>query len=202
MAATIAMHPSSTVLGKPHDEAFGIEDSTAVAFRTAQGVRTRYLPVPYPPNTSFPLTLEPTIAGQPVDSIVSAVRSLVSAGEIRNLLTAHGAIYFRNLGLSSAEHFSQFANAIGWIPHEDIGNPVRRTVHAYNVANANEGPNTQPVYPHNEFGLSPHFPAYVLFYCASEPETGGETPINNSIVLYEELKKRHPEFIDGIEEKV
>lgn len=31
---------------------------------------------------------------------------------------------------------------------------------------------------------------------------GGETPINNSIALYEELKKRHPEFIEEIEKKV
>jgi len=31
---------------------------------------------------------------------------------------------------------------------------------------------------------------------------GGETPINNSITLYEELKQRHPEFINGIERKV
>lgn len=97
--------------------------------------------------------------------------------------------------------FSRFAHAFGWAPHEDIGNPVRRVVHAKNVASANEGPNTQPVYPHNEFGLSPHFPAYVFFYCVSPPETGGETPINNSIVLYRRLKERHPQFIKDIEKK-
>ncbi|EOD52259.1 putative taurine catabolism dioxygenase protein [Neofusicoccum parvum UCRNP2] len=44
-------------------------------------------------------------------------------------------------------------------------------------------------------------PTYVLFFCASAPETGGETPINNSIVLYRQLKEKHPEFIDEIEKK-
>lgn len=30
----------------------------------------------------------------------------------------------------------------------------------------------------------------------------GETPINNSIAFYEELRKRHPEFVEEIEQKV
>ena len=32
--------------------------------------------------------------------------------------------------------------------------------------------------------------------------TGGETPINNSIVLYQKLKETHPEFIEEVEKKV
>jgi hypothetical protein len=36
-----------------------------------------------------------------------------------------------------------------------------------------------------------------LIHCA-----GGETPINNSIVLYQGLKEKHPEFIEEIEKKV
>jgi hypothetical protein len=31
---------------------------------------------------------------------------------------------------------------------------------------------------------------------------GGETPINNSIVLYDALKKEFPEFIDEVDKKV
>jgi hypothetical protein len=31
---------------------------------------------------------------------------------------------------------------------------------------------------------------------------GGETPINNSIILYESLKAKHPEFIRELREKV
>jgi hypothetical protein len=33
------------------------------------------------------------------------------------------------------------------------------------------------------------------------PILGGETPINNSVVLYKELKERHPEFIEELEKK-
>ncbi|KAL2000780.1 hypothetical protein VTN02DRAFT_2645 [Thermoascus thermophilus] len=156
---------------------------------------------PYPENTAFPLALSPTKPELPLGDLLASIRKLSAAGKIEELLNRHGAIYLKDLGLRSAEEFSQFASAFGWRPHEDIGNPVRRTVVADNVATANEGPNTMPVYPHNEFGLSPHYPAYVLFYCASAPETGGETPINNSIVLYERLREVVPEFLKELEEK-
>jgi alpha-ketoglutarate-dependent taurine dioxygenase len=121
----------------------------------------------------FPLSLAAPASKTPLPDLVAAVRQASRDGTIRSYLDRHGGIYFQDLGLETADEFSRFAHAFGWTQHEDIGNPVRRTVHAPNVATANEGPNTQPVYPHNEFGLSPHYPAYVLFYCASPPETGG-----------------------------
>ncbi|KAK4448321.1 hypothetical protein QBC34DRAFT_465651, partial [Podospora aff. communis PSN243] len=159
------------------------------------------LPPPYPEGTLFPLSLRPSTDSSLAD-ITAEIRDLAASGEIRTLLDRHGAIYFQGLGLRDAHEFSKFAHAFGWKPHEDIGNPVRRTVLAKNVATANEGPNTQPVYPHNEFGLSPHYPAYVLFYCVSAPEeVGGETPINNSILLYNHLREKHPEFIEEVEKK-
>jgi len=186
---------------------------TQQAFQTARDlipatfVATPYAPSvelapPYPVQTTFPLALTPSNPESSISSLVNEIKHLSQTNTIRSLLTQHGGIYFSNLGLKDAEEFSQLAAAFGWSPHEDIGNPVRRTVHAYNVATANEGPNTQPVYPHNEFGLSPHYPAYVLFFCLSEPETGGETPINNSITLYKALKETYPEFIEEVERKV
>ena len=120
----------------------------------------------------FPLSLTPSQAGSSLDDIVTEIQDLRASGRILELLDRHGAIYFQDLRLKNPHEFSKFAHAFGFVPHEDIGNPVRRTVLAPNVATANEGPNTMPVYPHNEFGLSPHYPAYVFFYCVSPPETG------------------------------
>ncbi|KAK3989374.1 hypothetical protein QBC44DRAFT_85549 [Cladorrhinum sp. PSN332] len=159
------------------------------------------LPAPYPEATKFPLSLTPTQPQSSLDDIVTEVQQLSASGRIRNLLDRHGAIYFQNLGLKDAQEFSKFAHAFGFVPHEDIGNPVRRTILAPNVATANEGPNTMPVYPHNEFGLSSHYPDYVFFYCVSPPETGGETPLNNSVILLNHLQARHPEFITEIENR-
>lgn len=122
--------------------------------------------------TQFPLALART-DGSDLGDLFKEVSRLSKSGHLTQLLDEHnGAVYFKNLKLSTPDEFSEFVHAFGWSPHEDIGNPVRRTIHAKNVATANEGPNTQPVYPHNEFGLSPHYPSYVFFYCASAPETG------------------------------
>src|SRR5688572_8113254 len=94
----------------------------------------------------FPLALSPGSAQLDLDDIVTEIGRVARSGELDALLNKHGAIYFHNLKLKNADEFSKFAHAFGWVPHEDIGNPVRRTIHAKNVASANEGPNTQPVY--------------------------------------------------------
>ena len=120
---------------------------------------------------SLPLELAPGV-NLSLDRKISAASQLAASGTIRDLLTNHGAIHFKGLGLKDPEEFSRFARSFGWSPHEDIGNPVRRTVLAFNVATALEAPHTVPVYPHNEYGLSPHYPAYVFFYCFSAPESG------------------------------
>lgn len=146
--------------------------SIARAFRPTPYGPSVKLPDPYPKETDFPISLAPPGPDADIAEVVAGVEELSLSGNLRELLDTHGAIYFQGLGLKNAEEFSRFAHAFGWAPHEDIGNPVRRVVHAKNVASANEGPNTQPVYPHNEFGLSPHYPAYVLFYCVSPPDTG------------------------------
>lgn len=151
---------------------YGSEENSIFKFTPTLYSASVNLTAPYPPNTPFPLAVSPSKTDFTIDELVTAAKTASSSGLVRDLLTRHGAIYFKDLSLKAAEEFSQFACAFGWTPHEDIGNPVRRTVHAFNVATANEGPNTQPVYPHNEFGLSPHYPAYLFFYCKETAETG------------------------------
>ena len=144
----------------------------SVTLRPAHYGPSVSLPAPYADGTAFPLSLTTDQSAASSEDVLSEIQKLSSSGELQNLLNKHGAIYFQNLNLQDADEFSKFTHAFGWLPHEDIGNPVRRTILAKNVATANEGPNTQPVYPHNEFGLSTHYPAYVFFYCISAPETG------------------------------
>ncbi|KAK3902931.1 hypothetical protein C8A05DRAFT_43755 [Staphylotrichum tortipilum] len=174
--------------------------ATPTVLRPAPYGPTVDLPAPYPAGTGLPFSLRPQASSSLVD-VIADIQRLSKSGHIEQLLNQHGAIYFQDLNLQSPDEFSQFSHAFGFIPHEDIGNPVRRTILAPNVATANEGPNTMPVYPHNEFGLSPHYPAYVFFYCVSPPETGGETPINNSVILLEHLKRKHPEFVEEVSKK-
>src|SRR5688500_15614216 len=68
---------------------------------------------------SLPLELAPG-KDLTLDRKVSAASQLAASGTIRDLLTNHGAILFKGLGLKDAEEFSLFAQSFGWSPHEDI----------------------------------------------------------------------------------
>lgn len=46
----------------------------------------------------------------------------------------------------------------------------------------------------------PEYPSKLFFFCEIEPESGGETPIVLSHVVYERMKERHPEFVERLEE--
>lgn len=67
---------------------------------------------------------------------------------------------------------------------------------------ANEGPATAPIWHHNEYGWSTIHPTYLLFYCLVPAESGGETPLNSSVELAEQLEKEVPEFVQKLKEKV
>lgn len=112
---------------------------------------------------------------------------------------------FTDTPLRTAEDFSKFVHTLakgaGWKPHIDKGLMVLRRQHADNVATANEGPPHHPIGSHNEYGLSSHYPSYIAFFCLSEPEEGGETPIASSLELYQQLQHSAPEYIKAITEK-
>ncbi|KAJ0007543.1 hypothetical protein Pint_29599 [Pistacia integerrima] len=56
------------------------------------------------------------------------------------------------------------------------------------------------------FGLTgfiqqvPEFPSKLFFFCEVEPESGGETPIVLSHVVYERMKQSYPEFVEQLEQ--
>lgn len=83
-----------------------------------------------------------------------------------------------------------------------LGNPVIRNVLAKNVATANEGPNSAPVFPHSEFGWSSNYPSAIVFFCRVAAEEGGETPINTTTESFARLQAEVPEFIEELAAKV
>lgn len=44
------------------------------------------------------------------------------------------------------------------------------------------------------------YPSKLFFFCEIEPESGGETPIVLSHIIYERMKDKYPEFIEQLEE--
>lgn len=164
----------------------------------------------------FPLILRPTQKSPTVDDVLQGAHELAvnpsamhrDDSPIRNLLDhSGGAVLFRGMPLRSAQDFSQYVEALSgkgqyaWTPHEVIGMHVLRKPQAQNVYTVNEGPPSQVIMWHNEFGFSPHHPGYVVFFCVQPPETDGQTGITPSLLAYKHLQWYAPELIQGLIEK-
>lgn len=165
----------------------------------------RSLGQPHPPGTVIPLALRPSThddAEVDLDTVVNTIKSLQAQGDIlTKKLALHGTLLFRGLPIHNAEHFSKFAHAFGYKPHEIIGIVVNRPLLAPNVAPANEAPKEVLIYNHNESPQVPHAPEYIFFYSHKAPEIGGETPISSSLELFYRAKEEIPEFISDLTEK-
>lgn len=151
----------------------------------------------------FPRILEG--GGEAVGEYLAAANALATRGDtLRRLLSeSGGAIQFKGTPLRTAEDFSAFLHVLaqgsGWTAHVDKGLMVVRRPYAANVATANEGPSDQEIGSHNEYGLSAHYPSYIAFFCLSEPEVGGATPIASSFELRERLEEEVPTYMEAIE---
>ncbi|KAL5399271.1 hypothetical protein PMIN06_005544 [Paraphaeosphaeria minitans] len=157
----------------------------------------------YPSSYPFPLALRTKQDWNPtLEEAISHLSSLSQSKSLFPLVHEHGgAVLLRGLPLSTPDDYSRLAHAFGFSPHEEVGRPPIRTVLAPNVKTANEGPPELPIWPHNEYGWSTHNPSWLTFCCLEVPETGGATPIINSIGLAHRLEQEAPEFFAKLLEK-
>ncbi|KAJ1031328.1 hypothetical protein NDA18_002544 [Ustilago nuda] len=178
------------------------------------------------PEITFPLVLRPTRTSskdEPLakQELIEAIKSFAPApsteyqpSKLQHLMDAHGgAVHFKGLPIQDANDFSNFMHALAgrvkpgcdpskksntWQYHVDKGLMVIRRQMAPNVATANEGPPHQSIGSHNEYGLSTHYPSVIAFCPLSAPTSGGQTPIVNSMALYDRLKSTVPGYIEKI----
>ena len=47
----------------------------------------------------------------------------------------------------------------------------------------------------------PKFPSHLFFFCDLEPKEDGETPICLSNVVYEQMNREKPDFVNTLKEK-
>ncbi|KAH6692453.1 hypothetical protein F5X68DRAFT_250655 [Plectosphaerella plurivora] len=152
----------------------------------------------FPWDAPFPLALRAK-SSEPasVQDYVDALKELASSGKIFELVQRHGgALLIRGLPIKTPQDYSELAHAFGFDAHEEVGRPPMRTVLAKNIKTANEGPPELPIWPHNEYGWSTINPAWLTFSALVPAEEGGETPINSSIQLANEIKRQAPAFYE------
>ncbi|KAM7471780.1 hypothetical protein LguiA_009963 [Lonicera macranthoides] len=120
---------------------------------------------------------------------------------VDSLLHQTGAILFRGFPLTSASHFNDFVEAFGFDELPYVGGAASRTNVVGRVFTANESPLDQKIPFHHEMAQVAEYPSKLFFFCEIEPESGGETPIVLSHIMYERMKDKYPEFIEQLEER-
>ena len=116
-------------------------------------------------------------------------------------LEEHGAIIFKDLPVKTAEDFDQFVSTFNYDTftyEESLSNAVR--INKTNkVFTANEAPREVEIFLHHEMAQTPTYPKNIFFFCKSASETGGETPLCRSDLLYEALLRADKTLVESFE---
>ncbi|PSR88578.1 hypothetical protein BD289DRAFT_452719 [Coniella lustricola] len=161
-------------------------------------------------EVTFPLVLTPgpgDVASQSVTCFQSTdgVADWVTRNQkiLVQLAQTHGAILLRGFcpPVATAADFDTVGKALGLAEFPYIGGAAPRSVITGSVFTANESPADQLIPFHHEMAQSKTHPGTLLFYCMQPPDTGGETPIVLSNLVYTRIKDRFPGFVQELEEK-
>jgi hypothetical protein len=108
--------------------------------------------------------------------------------DIRGLLETHGAVLVRGLKVPGTSQFGKILSTLfGAELLEYVYRSTPRTELRGNVYTATEYPASQVIPQHNENSYSRHWPNRIGFMCILPSETGGETPIGDSRIIYNML---------------
>jgi alpha-ketoglutarate-dependent taurine dioxygenase len=108
--------------------------------------------------------------------------------EIRSLLAAEGAVLIRGLKVLGSTQFGKIISTLfGAELLEYIYRSTPRTELRGHVYTATEYPAAQTIPQHNENAYSRSWPLRLGFMCLLPSETGGETPIGDSRLVYNML---------------
>lgn len=129
-----------------------------------------------------------------------------------NLLDSHKALVLR-APLSekspgkvwNVEDFGCFLVGLDLEYYPYIGGAAPRTVIPVEAAKdiiftANESPPSEPIPMHHELAQTPNPPQYIFFYCESPPDSGGETPLIDSTLVYRFVQDNFPDFLQKLKE--
>ena len=145
----------------------------------------------------FPLVLQPTTE-------ITLTETLLWASEnsswLREKLMLHGAILMRGLPLVTPMDFEVLIDRSGFPRMPYIGGAApRNPVTNGRVLTTNESPPSEPIPFHHEMAQVPNPPAYIFFYCQYPSESGGQTAIVHSHLVYKRFRAANSAFADKIE---
>jgi alpha-ketoglutarate-dependent taurine dioxygenase len=108
--------------------------------------------------------------------------------DIRNAIETKGAVLIRGLKMPGSTQFGKILSILfGSELLEYVYRSTPRTGLRGNVYTATEYPASETIPQHNENSYSRNWPNRIGFMCLLPPETGGETPLGDSRVVYNML---------------
>ncbi|KAI3740650.1 hypothetical protein L2E82_31120 [Cichorium intybus] len=119
---------------------------------------------------------------------------------LESLLQKRGAILFRGFPVNSTSDMNDVVDAFGFPEAFYVGGRASRTKILGRIYTTNEAPQDRTIPFHHEMAYVPDYPSKLFFFCEEAPESGGETPIVLSHIIYEKMKEKHPEFVAKLEE--
>jgi alpha-ketoglutarate-dependent taurine dioxygenase len=145
------------------------------------------------PSTLLPLVIQPAAAKVSLNSWVIERREFLETS-----LLKHGAILFRNFGMSTVAEFEEFAR----IASNEVMDYRERSSPRHEVGTkvytSTDYPASESIFPHNEHSYSETIPMRLFFFCATPARRGGETPITDCRKIYQRIS---PEIRERFEEK-
>jgi alpha-ketoglutarate-dependent taurine dioxygenase len=110
--------------------------------------------------------------------------------DVRSLININGAVLIRGLKVLGSAQFGKILSTLfGSELLEYTYRSTPRTSLRGNVYTATEYPASEVIPQHNENSYSRNWPNRIGFMCLLPAETGGETPIGDSRVVYNMLPK-------------
>jgi len=147
---------------------------------------------------SFPLALQPKEKGLPLEFTLEHLKH--SHEWLDKVLMKHGAVLFRGFPIKSPSDFDVFVKSCGYENSPYTGGATRHHI-VGDVLTTNDAPPKEVIAFHHEMAFLPTHPKHVFFYCEVAAQSGGETPIVLSWLVYEKCVEKMPDFIRELEEK-
>lgn len=107
--------------------------------------------------------------------------------ELETELARHGGILLRGFDVPDPERFEATVAAVAGEALEYTERSSPRSRVQGNVYTSTDYPPDQPIFLHNENSYAHRWPGRIFFFCATAPESGGETPIADVRQVYRRL---------------
>ncbi|MBC9795245.1 TauD/TfdA family dioxygenase [Sinomicrobium weinanense] len=127
----------------------------------------------------------PMFKGNKALPLVSWIRDNLQS--VQQAFETHHALLFRGFNLDSKEAFIQVTKQFS-LPLLDYNEPsTPRSKVSDKVYTSTEYPKEQSIPQHNEHSYTTNWPKRIWFYCKKEAEKGGETPIADSRLIFQQI---------------